>query len=37
MSAIRVVEAKYDEVYMGTLRNIFRNTTKKCAVCGSLI
>ena len=33
MSAIRGVQAKYDEVYIGTLRSILRRTTKKCAIC----
>ncbi len=32
MSAIRGVQAKYDEVYIGTLRGILRRTTKKCAI-----
>ena len=35
MSAFRGVQAKYDEVYKGILRNIFRRTTKKCAICES--
>ena len=31
-SAIQGVQVKYDEMYKGTLRNILRRTTKKCAV-----
>ena len=37
MSAIRGVQAKYDEVYIGTLRSILRRTTKKGAICTSLV
>ena len=33
MRAIRGGQAKYDEVYMGTLKSILRRTTKKCALC----
>jgi hypothetical protein len=32
MSAIQGVQAKHDEVYIGTLRSILCRTTKKCAI-----
>jgi hypothetical protein len=33
MSAIRGVQVKYEEVYIGTLRSVLRRTTKECAIC----